>query len=274
MPVALERPADAEHGDYATNVALKLAGLQRRPPRDIAAELAAQAVEAGIVESGGGGRTRLRQSPRVTDAWLADGVGGIVGRGRRVRGGIGGRARAHPGRDGLGQPDRADHGRAAPATARTATPSRACSRSPATRSSASTTTTTPARRWSASTRRSRRVRRGEEPPEDGYHGEYIDGARRAPGRSRSADARRDRGDPRALPRPLRHLDARDARSRPRSRMRLRCSTRSRRTAPCGRARARTATTRTACSSAPTAHRRTSRRTPPTSAASTRAASTG
>ncbi len=48
VPVALERPADAEHGDYATNVALKLAGLQQRPPRDIAAELAAQAVEAGI----------------------------------------------------------------------------------------------------------------------------------------------------------------------------------------------------------------------------------
>jgi arginyl-tRNA synthetase len=29
----LERPAEAEHGDYATNVALQLAGARRRPPR-------------------------------------------------------------------------------------------------------------------------------------------------------------------------------------------------------------------------------------------------
>ena len=32
----LERPAEAEHGDYATNVALRLAGTRRRPPREIA----------------------------------------------------------------------------------------------------------------------------------------------------------------------------------------------------------------------------------------------
>ncbi len=39
-PVELERPAKAEHGDYATNVALRLAGAQKRPPLEIAAELA------------------------------------------------------------------------------------------------------------------------------------------------------------------------------------------------------------------------------------------
>ena len=50
-PVTLERPADAEHGDYATNVALKLAGLQQRPPREIADELAAQVVEDGIARA-------------------------------------------------------------------------------------------------------------------------------------------------------------------------------------------------------------------------------
>ena len=42
-PVTLERPADATHGDYATNVALQLAGQARRPPREIAEELAAAA---------------------------------------------------------------------------------------------------------------------------------------------------------------------------------------------------------------------------------------
>jgi arginyl-tRNA synthetase len=39
----LERPAEAEHGDYATNVALRLAGTRRRPPREIAGEIAAAA---------------------------------------------------------------------------------------------------------------------------------------------------------------------------------------------------------------------------------------
>ncbi len=42
-PVAVERPAQAEHGDYATNVALKLAGARKRPPLEIAAELAGAA---------------------------------------------------------------------------------------------------------------------------------------------------------------------------------------------------------------------------------------
>jgi arginyl-tRNA synthetase len=72
-PVTLERPADAEHGDYATNVALKLAGLQQRPPREIADEIAAQVVEDGIAtraEAAGPGFVNLW----VSDAWLADGV--------------------------------------------------------------------------------------------------------------------------------------------------------------------------------------------------------
>ncbi len=38
--VELERPADAAHGDYATNVALRLAPLKKRPPREVAQELA------------------------------------------------------------------------------------------------------------------------------------------------------------------------------------------------------------------------------------------
>ena len=36
----VERPADASHGDFASNVALVLSGRLGRPPRDLAAELA------------------------------------------------------------------------------------------------------------------------------------------------------------------------------------------------------------------------------------------
>jgi arginyl-tRNA synthetase len=76
-PVALERPGDAEHGDYATNVALKLAGLQKRAPREIADEIGAKVVETGLAERAevaGPGFVNLW----VADAWLAHGVGEIV----------------------------------------------------------------------------------------------------------------------------------------------------------------------------------------------------
>jgi arginyl-tRNA synthetase len=76
-PVALERPADLEHGDYATNVALKLAGLQKRAPREIAEEIAAKVVEIGLAERAevaGPGFVNLW----VPVTWLADGVGEIV----------------------------------------------------------------------------------------------------------------------------------------------------------------------------------------------------
>ena len=77
MPVELERPTDAAHGDYATNVALKLAGLQKRPPREVASELAAEAVERGAAqraEAAGPGFVNLW----VPDAWLAEGVRDMV----------------------------------------------------------------------------------------------------------------------------------------------------------------------------------------------------
>jgi arginyl-tRNA synthetase len=50
VDVTLERPSDPAHGDYATNVALQLAGSRRRPPRELAEELAAQAAELPDVE--------------------------------------------------------------------------------------------------------------------------------------------------------------------------------------------------------------------------------
>ena len=49
-PVTLERPREPEHGDYATNVALRAAPAARRPPRELAEELAAKALELAEVE--------------------------------------------------------------------------------------------------------------------------------------------------------------------------------------------------------------------------------
>ncbi|MBD0330336.1 MAG: arginine--tRNA ligase [Thermoleophilia bacterium] len=48
--VQLDRPNDPEHGDYATNAALRLAPVRRRPPRQLAEELAAAARAVDAVE--------------------------------------------------------------------------------------------------------------------------------------------------------------------------------------------------------------------------------
>jgi len=48
--VELERPSDPAHGDYASNVALRLAPLRKQPPREIAEELAHAAEKLPEVE--------------------------------------------------------------------------------------------------------------------------------------------------------------------------------------------------------------------------------
>jgi arginyl-tRNA synthetase len=90
--VELERPGDPEHGDYATNVALRLAPTRGRSPREIAGEVAGAAVERGLVESAepaGPGFVNLR----VADAWLADAVGEILDAGDAFGGGFAADAR-------------------------------------------------------------------------------------------------------------------------------------------------------------------------------------
>ena len=70
-PVALERPQDPSHGDYATNVALQSAPQHKRAPRDFAAELAERAAtldEVERAEVAGPGFVNLW----VTTAWLAE----------------------------------------------------------------------------------------------------------------------------------------------------------------------------------------------------------
>jgi arginyl-tRNA synthetase len=49
-PIALERPSNPEHGDYATNIALRAAPERRRPPRELAQEVAAAAAGLEHVE--------------------------------------------------------------------------------------------------------------------------------------------------------------------------------------------------------------------------------
>jgi arginyl-tRNA synthetase len=52
VPVTLERPGQAEHGDYATNAALRAAPVQRKPPMEIAEQLrAAAAAVEGVAEA-------------------------------------------------------------------------------------------------------------------------------------------------------------------------------------------------------------------------------
>jgi arginyl-tRNA synthetase len=75
-PVELERPQDPAHGDYATNVALQTAARHKRSPRELAAELAERAAELGEVERAevaGPGFLNLW----VTTAWLAEALGEI-----------------------------------------------------------------------------------------------------------------------------------------------------------------------------------------------------
>jgi arginyl-tRNA synthetase len=63
--VELERPAKPEHGDYATNAALQLAPTQRRPPRELAQELADKAAALPDVD-----RSEVA-GPGFVNLWLA-----------------------------------------------------------------------------------------------------------------------------------------------------------------------------------------------------------
>ncbi len=71
LDLVLERPKVAEHGDLATSVALRLAPALRRAPREIATALVERAEFGGLVEAAdvaGPGFVNLRLSP----AWYAD----------------------------------------------------------------------------------------------------------------------------------------------------------------------------------------------------------
>jgi arginyl-tRNA synthetase len=72
--VELKRPNDPEHGDYATNVALRSAKAVRRSPRELAAELAELAEafdEVASVDVAGPGFLNLH----LSDAFFVDALG-------------------------------------------------------------------------------------------------------------------------------------------------------------------------------------------------------
>jgi len=84
--VALERPGDAAHGDYATNVAMRLAGARRQPPREIAeqlVELAAALPDVDRAEIAGPGFVNLWLTP----AWYRDALAEILAAGESYGGG-------------------------------------------------------------------------------------------------------------------------------------------------------------------------------------------
>ena len=72
--VVLERPKDPAHGDYATNVALRTAQASRRPPREVAEELALQVGALPQLE-----RTEVA-GPGFLNLWVTDAfVGEMLG---------------------------------------------------------------------------------------------------------------------------------------------------------------------------------------------------
>jgi arginyl-tRNA synthetase len=81
----LERPSDPTHGDYATNAALRLAGARRQAPRELAAELAERAAalpEVEHAEVAGPGFVNLF----LADAWFAGALGEMLAAGERFGG--------------------------------------------------------------------------------------------------------------------------------------------------------------------------------------------
>ena len=170
-PVTLERPGDAEHGDYATNVALKLAGLQKRPPREIADEIAERVVAEGVAEraeAAGPGFVNLW----LSDAWLADGARQVV----EVGDAFGSDSATEPQRIQVEMVSANPTGPVTVATARNGAYGDSVARlltfsgHDVEREYYYNDAGAQMERFHASVEA---VRRGEEPPEDGYQGEYV-----------------------------------------------------------------------------------------------------
>ena len=85
-PVTLERPSRSEHGDYATNVALRLNPQNGKAPREVAAQLAEQAADIDAVERAevaGPGFLNLFLTP----GWYEQALGEILEAGEGYGGG-------------------------------------------------------------------------------------------------------------------------------------------------------------------------------------------
>jgi arginyl-tRNA synthetase len=191
IPVELERPADASHGDYATNAALRAAGRTRRPPRELAEELAEQARTLPAVERAevaGPGFVNLF----LADSWFAEALGDMLEAGRNYGAGF----VTEPEKVQVEMVSANPTGPLTVASARNA----AYGDSIARLLEFGGDTIEREYYWNDAGRQMERfresvdaARRGEAPPEDGYHGDYI------------AELAREEGDP--VPRMLEQINA-------------------------------------------------------------------
>jgi arginyl-tRNA synthetase len=170
-PVELERPSGLEHGDYATNVALRLAPARRQSPRDLATEIADEAVARGLAEraeAAGPGFVNLH----VADAWIADALREIVAAGD----GFGAARPATPQRIQVEMVSANPTGPLTVASARNGAYGDSVARllqlagNDVEREYYYNDAGTQMERFHASVEA---LRRGEEPPEDGYRGDYV-----------------------------------------------------------------------------------------------------
>jgi len=170
-PVELERPAKAEHGDYATNAALRLAPERKTSPRELAQELAEKATtlpDVDRAEVAGPGFVNLFLGP----GWFGRALGEILKAGAAYGAGSAGKSErvqvemvsANP--TGPIVVSAARNGAYGDSVARLL----AFAGNDVEREYYYNDAGTRMERFRASVDA---VREGREPPEDGYHGDYI-----------------------------------------------------------------------------------------------------
>jgi arginyl-tRNA synthetase len=169
--VELDRPTNPEHGDYATNVAMQLAPVRKRSPRELGEELAAGAAGLDEVERtdvAGPGFVNLWLAP----AWYEDALGEMLEAGREY---------------GAGSPEARERIQVEMVSANPTGPiTVASARNGAIGDSVARLLEFAGHEVEreyyyndagAQMERFREsveaIRRGEEPPEDGYRGEYV-----------------------------------------------------------------------------------------------------
>src|SRR3954449_6105527 len=170
-PVELERPNDAAHGDYATNVAMRLAPVQKRSPRELGeepAEAAEGLEEIERAEVAGPGCVNFWLAP----AWFGEALGEILDAGAAYASGAAARAEKVQVEMVSANPT----GPITVASARNGAIGDCVARllelagHEVEREYYYNDAGAQMERFRASVDA---IRRGEEPPEDGYHGDYV-----------------------------------------------------------------------------------------------------
>jgi len=169
--VRLERPGDVAHGDYATNVAMRLAGARKQPPRAIAEALVVSALAIPGIE-----RAEIA-GPGFVNLWLApEWYGGALAEMLAAGEGYGGASAEAQERVQVEMVSANPTGPITVAAARNGAYGDSLARLLAfaghdvEREYYYNDAGAQMERFRASVEARRR---GEEPPEDGYHGDYV-----------------------------------------------------------------------------------------------------